>query len=275
MSRRGRATTPAPAQHADDRAAPAPAAVLDMDTVDGVICDVDGVVTDTARVHAASWKRAFDELLRGRARQTGVPMKPFDMQDDYLRYVDGKPRLDGLRSFLAARGITLPEGEPTDPADSPTVHGLSRRKNEYFHELLYRSGVLAFGSTVNLLRQLRQHGLRTAAVSSSRNSAEVLTAAGVAELFEVRVDGVDAVRLGLAGKPDPALFLEAARRLSIPPIRLAVVEDAYSGVAAGRRGGFGFVIGVDRGAHAEGLRRSGAHVVVQDLGQLSLRGRHR
>lgn len=249
--------------------------VVDLGRYRAVIFDIDGVVTDTARVHAAAWKRVFDEFLRARANELRVPLPPFDIRSDYLRYVDGKPRLDGVRGFLASRQIALPEGGADDPMDADTVHGLGRRKDEYFLAQLRRYGVTAFPSTVTLLRELRARGARTAAVSSSRNAGAVLTAAGVADLFDVAVNGHDAARLGLAGKPDPALFLEAVRRLHTPPAHAVVVEDALAGVEAGCRGGFGLVVGVDRGLQSGDLRRFGATVVVKDLGQLSLVGRAR
>ncbi|HEX5495236.1 MAG TPA: HAD-IA family hydrolase [Mycobacteriales bacterium] len=270
--RPGRAVEGRPGAVPGVRAAAVPP-VIDLNRMDGAVFDIDGVVTDTARVHAAAWKRTFDSVLRRNARRIGKPMKPFDLRADYLRYVDGRPRLDGLRGFLAARGIVLPEGKPTDQPGAFTVYGQARRKDEYFLDRLHRHGVLAFGSTVDLLRQIRTHGAVTAAVSSSRNAAEVLASAGVTDLFDVRVDGRDAMRMGLAGKPDPALFIEAARRLGSRPDRLVVVEDALAGVEAGCRGGFGLVVGVDRGSHSADLHRAGAHVVVTDLAQLSLRGR--
>jgi beta-phosphoglucomutase family hydrolase len=249
--------------------------VIDLGRHRAVAFDIDGVVTDTARVHAAAWKRVFDEFLRARAREQGVPLPPFDIRDDYLRYVNGKPRLDGIRGFLASRRITLPEGGADDPMDAPTVHGLGRCKEVYFLAQLRRYGVTAFPSTVRLLEELRARGASTAAVSASRNAGEVLVTAGVSGLFDVTVDGWDAARLGLAGKPDPALFLETARRLHAPPRRAVVIEDALAGVEAGCRGGFGLVVGVDRGFQSEDLLRFGADVVVKDLGQLSLVGRVR
>ncbi|HEY9472949.1 MAG TPA: beta-phosphoglucomutase family hydrolase [Mycobacteriales bacterium] len=246
---------------------------MDLSDLDAVLFDIDGVVTDTARVHAGAWKRTFDDLLRSQARWTGVPMKPFDIRNDYLHHVDGRPRLDGVRGFLASRDITLPEGADTDPPGQDSIHGMAKQKNAYFLDLLRRHGVTAFSSTVDVVRELRRRGVRTAAVSASRNAAQVLEAAGVADLFDVRVDGQDSTRLELAGKPDPAMFLEAAGRLGIPPARIAVVEDALAGVEAGARGGFRQVVGVDRGTQAEDLRRSGADTVVKDLSQLALLGR--
>ncbi|WP_020573905.1 HAD family hydrolase [Actinopolymorpha alba] len=255
---------------------------LDVDRISAVIFDTDGVITDTARVHAAAWKRCFDEFLRRRGRALGRTLPPFDVRQDYLDYVDGKPRLNGVRDFLAARGITLPEGSDADEGASTdgtesadTVHALAARKNRYFLEEIGRYGVAAFPSTVALVRELRDRGARTAAVSASRNCARVLTAAHVQKLFDVRVDGIDADELGLPGKPDPALFLETARRLRAKPAQAAVIEDTLAGVEAAHRGGFGLIVAVDRGRQAAELRRLGAHIVVEDLGELTVSGRRR
>lgn len=237
-------------------------------SLDAVVFDTDGVVTDTASVHAAAWKRMFDGYLEGRAARTGEPFVPFDAEEEYLRHVDGRPRYDGVRTFLASRGIELPDGEPDDPPDRETVCGLGNRKNDYFLAHLRERGAEPYPSTVALVRQLQARGIRTAAISASRNMAEVLDAAGLAELFEVRVDGVIAGQEDLPGKPDPAVFLEAARRLGVEPGRAAVVEDAIAGVEAGRRGGFALVVGVDRAGHADALAAAGADVVVEDLGEL-------
>lgn len=235
-----------------------------LDGLDAVIFDLDGVITDTAVVHAAAWKRLFDGYLAARFGTDGF--RPFE-EADYLAHVDGKPRYDGVRDFLASRGIALPEGDPSDPPDRETVCGLGNRKDEYFQVAL-RDGVDPYPSSVDLVRALREEGTAVAVVSSSRNAGAVLDAAGLGELFPVRVDGVDAHELGLAGKPDPALFLEAADRLGVDPDRAAVVEDALSGVEAGRRGRFRLVVGVDRADQAAELRQHGADVVVDDLGQL-------
>ncbi len=243
---------------------------LTLDRLEAVIFDMDGVITDTASVHAAAWKRLFDAHLWERSERTGESFVPFDADEDYRRYVDGKPRYDGVRSFLASRGIELPEGDPGDPPDRETVCGLGNRKNELFLENLREHGAEPYPSTVRLLHELSGRGVKTAAISASKNMSEVLEAAGVADLFPVRVDGVVAAELGLPGKPDPAVFVEAARRLGIDPSRAAVVEDALSGVEAGRRGGFALVIGVDRTGDSDGLRAAGADVVVGDLGELEL-----
>jgi beta-phosphoglucomutase family hydrolase len=240
---------------------------IDLSRYEAVVFDLDGVLTDTASVHAAAWKRLFDDFLRRRAEQAGVPFEEFTEQD-YLDYVDGKPRYDGVASFLASRGIDLPAGDPADPPGTETVCGLGNHKDELFHEALQTQGVDRFDTSVALVRALRDRGVRTAVVSSSRNCREVLERAGIAGLFEVRVDGVLLDAEGLPGKPHPAMFLEAARRLGVSPDRAVVVEDAVSGVEAGRRGGFALVVGVNRHGQAEALRHHGADIVVSDLGEL-------
>jgi beta-phosphoglucomutase family hydrolase len=244
---------------------------IPLDRVDAVVFDTDGVLTDTASVHSAAWKRMFDEYLEQRARRLGEPFRPFE-ELDYLRYVDGKPRYDGVAGFLASRGIELPWGDPADPPNDQTVCGLGNSKNNYFLAHLREHGVDAFPSSAALVRELVANGVRTAVVSASRNMRVVLDAAGMRHLFDVEVDGTDAARLGLAGKPDPALFLEAARRLEVAPARAVVVEDALAGVEAGRRGGFGLVVGVDRAGQAAELTARGADLVVDDLGRLGLDG---
>jgi beta-phosphoglucomutase family hydrolase len=246
-------------------------AALPLDRLDAVVFDTDGVLTDTASVHAAAWKRLFDEYLRERAARLGEPFRPFE-HEDYLRYVDGRPRFDGVAGFLASRGITLPEGTPSDPPELETAAGLGNRKNGYFLAAVAEGGVRPFASSLELVRNLRARGVRLAAVSASRNFAAVVEAAGMHGLFDAEVDGVEAARLGLPGKPDPALFLEAATRLGAPPARAAVVEDALAGVEAGRRGGFALVVGVNRGDQADELKARGADVVVGDLGELRLDG---
>ncbi len=241
------------------------------DRLDAVIFDLDGVITDTASVHRAAWKRMFDQWLAERTRAEGEDCRPFS-DDDYLLYVDGKPRYDGVASFLASRGISLARGDPGDSPTAETVCGLGNRKDELFLALLRERGVIAFPTSIELLQRLRANGSRTAIISASRNCAGVLDAAGIAQLFDAKVDGVDADALGLRGKPDPAVFLEAARRLGVEPGRAAVVEDALAGVEAGRRGRFGLVIGIDRVGHGEELRERGADVVVGDLGAVRVLG---
>lgn len=232
------------------------------------VLDMDGVVTDTASVHAAAWKQLFDEMLAARSADPAVDDRPFD-DADYRRYVDGRSREDGVATFLAARGVHLPPGGPDDPADADTAWAAAARKNLLFLDRI-RDGVRPFPSSVALLRRLRAGGVRTALVSASRNAGAILAAASVSELFDVRVDGTDAATLGLPGKPDPAMFLEAARRLGVAPADAVVVEDAVAGVEAARLGAFGLVVGVDRTGHRADLLAAGAHVVVDDLAQLDL-----
>jgi beta-phosphoglucomutase family hydrolase len=238
---------------------------------DGVrVClfDLDGVLTQTATVHAAAWKTMFDEFLRARAARTGSPFVAFDPIRDYDEYVDGKPRYDGVRSFLQARGIELPEGELDDPPDVETVHGLGNRKNDLVLALLRERGVEVYSGSVRYVRAVRDAGLRCAVVSSSANTREVLEAAKIDGLFEARIDGVVAQEQRLQGKPAPDTFLAGARALAATAGEAAVFEDALAGVEAGRAGGFRFVVGVDRTGQAEALRQHGADVVVSDLAQL-------
>ena|SRR5438477_3592806 len=230
--------------------------------------DLDGVVTKTALVHAAAWKEMFDDFLRSRAAATGTEFVPFDPVLEYDRYVDGKPRLDGTRSFLQARGIELPEGDPSDPPGTRTVHGLSNRKNALVLEMIDKMGVQVYEGSVRYLRRVREAGLRTAIVSSSANTVQVLDAAGITGLFDVRIDGVIARQRSLAGKPAPDTFLAAAQELGVPPARAVVFEDALAGVEAGRAGHFGCVVGVDRTGQAAELAEHGANIVVKDLEEL-------
>jgi len=234
----------------------------------GCLFDLDGVLTKTAKVHDAAWKQMFDDFLRDWSRRTGQPFVPFDPVADYDKYVDGKPRLDGTRSFLASRGIELPDGSEEDPPQAQTVHGLSNRKNQIVLERIRTDGVEAYEGSVRYVRAVRDAGLRRAVVSSSANAHDVLVAAGIEDLFEVRIDGVVAEREHLHGKPAPDTFLAGARALGLEPRAAAVFEDALAGVAAGRAGGFGCVIGVDRVGQADELREHGADVVVADLAEL-------
>jgi len=237
--------------------------------VAAVIFDTDGVITRTATVHAAAWAALFDSFLRDRAARTGEPFVAFS-DEDYRRFVDGLPRYEGVRRFLESRGITLPDGSPSDPPEASTVCGLGNRKNDAFLAEIAAHGVEPFETTLELVRALRSAGVGTAAVSASENCAAILAAAGAADLFDVRVDGLDIRSLQLAPKPEPDLFLEAARRLGVAPADAAVVEDALAGVEAGRRGGFGLVIGVDRTGHASDLLSHGADIVVSDLAELAV-----
>jgi beta-phosphoglucomutase family hydrolase len=238
------------------------------DNIRACLFDLDGVLTETATLHAKAWKRMFDEFLSARARHIGQQFVPFDAVRDYDQYVDGKPREDGTRSFLSSRGINLPEGTVDDPATEDTIHGLGKRKNDIFLGLMQEEGVEAYPGSVRYVRAVRDAGLRTAVVSSSENCHEALVAAGMEELFDVRIDGVVASERHLAGKPAPDTYLAAARALGAAPAHAAVFEDALAGVEAGRGGRFGFVVGVDRAGQADELRRHGADIVVTDLDEL-------
>ena len=238
------------------------------DGIHGCLFDLDGVLTQTAKVHDAAWKEMFDDYLRERSRKTGEPFVPFDPVADYDEYVDGKPRADGTRSFLESRGIHLPEGSDDDPPTAETVHGLGNRKNEIVLRKIRKDGVEAYPGSVAYLRAVKEAGLPRAVVSSSANCKDVLVAAGIEDLFDARIDGVAAEREHLRGKPAPDTFLAGARALGLKPTAATVFEDALAGVAAGRAGGFGFVVGVDRVGQAAGLREHGADVVVKDLAEL-------
>ena len=248
---------------------------LDLDRIDAFIFDMDGIVTDTAAIHAQAWKRLFDEYLRTRSKKLGEIFRPFDISKDYRRYVDGRPRYDGVRTFLEARGISLPYGQPDDGPDKETICGLGNRKNGYFLEHIRTSGIEPLQPNVDFVRSIRSKGLRTAVISSSRNCVEVLQSAGVRALFDVKVDGNDSEELQLNGKPAPDIFLEAARQLKVQPSRAAVVEDAVAGVEAGREGEFGLVIGVGDTRRSKGLKKHGAHLVVNDLSELDIHDRRR
>jgi beta-phosphoglucomutase family hydrolase len=240
---------------------------VDRDRFDAVLFDLDGVLTATAETHFASWKKLFDGYLRKRAEERGETFEPFG-ESDYRQHVDGKPRYDGVRDFLASRGIRLPHGSPQDPPSEETICGLGNLKNEILHETLEDEGVEIFQESIAWVKQLQERGIKTAVVSSSKNCQKVLEAAGIESLFEVRVDGNVAAELGLSGKPAPDTFLTAADRLGVAPERAVVVEDAISGVEAGRSGGFGLVVGVAREEDPEELRNHGADIVVGDLGEM-------
>jgi beta-phosphoglucomutase family hydrolase len=238
------------------------------DGVKACLFDMDGVVTQTAVVHAAAWKEMFDEFLRARAKSTGTEFVPFDAHAEYDAYVDGKPRLDGTRSFLESRGIELPEGKPDDPPGTPTIYGLSNRKNDLVLAKLAQGGVQVYEGTVTYIRSVREKGIATAIVSSSANTKQILDSAGLADLFDVRVDGLTATERGLRGKPAPDTFLAAATELHLTASQAAVFEDALAGVEAGRAGHFALVVGVDRVGQADGLSKHGADIVVKDLSEL-------
>ncbi|GFG73018.1 beta-phosphoglucomutase family hydrolase [Mycobacterium botniense] len=238
------------------------------ETVHACLFDLDGVLTDTASVHTKAWKAMFDAYLSHRAKRTGEKFVPFDPVADYRRYVDGKKREDGVRSFLSSRGIELPEGNPGDPPDAETIHGLGNRKNDMFQKTLHDEGVEVFDGSRRYLQAVTDAGLAVAVVSSSANTREVLEVSGLDRYVQQRVDGVTLREEHLAGKPAPDSFLRAAQLLGVEPDAAAVFEDALSGVAAGRAGNFGFVVGVDRLGQAEELRRNGADIVVTDLAEL-------
>ncbi|MEU9393338.1 beta-phosphoglucomutase family hydrolase [Streptomyces sp. NPDC048324] len=233
--------------------------------IQACLFDLDGVVTRTAVVHAAAWKETFDEFLRER---DGEDFRPFDSSADYDEYVDGRPRADGVRTFLASRGIELPEGSPDDPPDAQTVNGVGNRKNVLLLRRIRTEGVEAYDGTLRYIDAVRKRGLRTAIVSSSANTLDVLRSIDAEHLFDVRIDGVVAAERKLPGKPRPDTFLAAARDLGVDPKRAAVFEDALAGMDAGRSGHFGYVVGVDRVGQTEALYQHGADVVVKDLAEL-------
>ncbi len=236
--------------------------------VHACLFDLDGVLTDTASVHKKAWKAMFDDYLRHRAERDGEPFVAFDSHDDYLQYVDGKPRQDGVRSFLRSRGIDLPDGNPDDPPDAETVAGLGNRKNEMFQKVLHDDGIEAFSGSRRYLEAVAAAGLGIAVVSSSANTRQVLDVTGLSHFVQQRVDGLTLRDEHIAGKPAPDSFLRAAQLLGVEPAAAAIFEDALAGVAAGRNGHFGYVVGVDRADQAAQLRDSGADVVVSDLAEL-------
>lgn len=253
-------------------------APIDFSAYDAWLFDMDGVLTKTAAVHAEAWRQTFDEFLDQEAIRTGKTYAPFDAEGDYEKYVDGEPRADGVRNFLAARGIKLPEGAEGDPTDARTVQGVGNRKNELVLQVMKDKGVAVYDGVVALVTQLRQRGTKVAVVSASENTETALKAAGIAELFDARVDGLVVKTLHLAGKPAPDSYLEAAKMFHVIPSRAVVIEDALSGVEAGRAGRFGLVVGVDhhdvlsQHQYADELRAHGADVVVTDLDELVVNG---
>jgi len=242
---------------------------ISREKFDAVLLDLDGVITDTASLHAACWKQVFDEYLRKRTARSGETFRPFDLDADYRLYVDGKPRFDGVRDFLGSRGMRLPEGSHDDPPDAETVGGLGNRKDGLVHKAIADTGVRPYEGSVRLIQQLHRDGFKIAVVTSSQNCEAVLKAAGLEAFFDARVDGNVIQTQHLAGKPAPDTFLTAASLLQVAPARAVVIEDAIAGVQAGAGGHFGLVIGVARKGNAEELRRHGAHLVVNDLGELS------
>jgi beta-phosphoglucomutase family hydrolase len=243
--------------------------VITRERYDAVLFDLDGVITNTASVHAACWKQMFDEYLQKRATQRGEAFRPFDLANDYRLYVDGKPRYDGVRDFLRSRGIELPEGSRDDPPEMETVCGLGNQKNELVNEVIDQKGVEPYEGSVRLINQLCRNGFKIAVVTSSQNCAAVLKAAKLDTFFEAHVDGDIMHAQSLAGKPAPDTFLAAAKLLGVKPARSVVIEDAIAGVEAGSSGKFGLVIGVARKGNTEELAHHGAHLVVNDLSELA------
>jgi len=235
-----------------------------------VIFDLDGVLTQTAQVHAKAWKKLFDPFLKRQSEEKGIAFVPFDFKKDYLQYVDGKPRYEGIQSFLTSRDIHLPMGDPEDSPDKVTITGMGNKKNQLFLKQLEQDGVNVYQSTIDLIKQLREHAVKIGLISSSKNCTSIINKIGVTELFDVKVDGMDAAKMEIKGKPEPDIFLKASDQLGVEPRHVVVVEDAISGVQAGKRGGFGLVIGVDRSDQSEELRKKGADVVVKDLSEVSI-----
>jgi beta-phosphoglucomutase family hydrolase len=242
--------------------------IITRDRYDAVLFDLGGVITDTAKLHAACWKQMFDEYLQKRATQRGEAFRPFDLANDYRLYVDGKPRFDGVRDFLTSRAIRLPEGSPDDPPQLDTVGGLGNRKNDLVNAVIAHKGVQPYDGSVKLIERLRHDGFKIAVVTSSQNCGTVLKAARLDAFFEARVDGNMMHAQNLAGKPAPDTYLAAAKLLGVEPARSIVIEDAIVGVEAGHTGKFGLVVGVARKGNAEELRQHGAQVVVNDLSEL-------
>jgi beta-phosphoglucomutase family hydrolase len=238
------------------------------DPVRGFLFDMDGVLTRTASVHAEAWKQMFDEYLKSRPGPALPENRPFDKDGDYERYVDGRSRADGTRAFLESRGIALPEGHAGDPPGKQTIEGLSNRKNELVLQVLERDGVRVFDDTIRYVRAVRRAGYPCAVVSASANTAQVLDKAGIAGLFDARIDGVVAALRHLPGKPEPDMFLAGAQALGLPAAQAVVFEDALAGVEAGRAGGFAYVVGVDRVGQAAALQEHGADIVVTDVSSL-------
>lgn len=245
-----------------------PECPVSSEKFDAVIFDMDGVLTATASVHASSWKRAFDQYLRLRSARSEKPFIPFDIETDYKSYVDGKLRNDGVKSFLESRGIEIPYGNPSDAPESETICGIGNLKNSILEVAIETVGVDTFQGSVDFVNYVRKQELKTAVVTASRNSEAILKAAGIISLFDVIVDGNDAARLDLGGKPAPDTFLQAAQELGVEPGRAVVVEDSISGIQAGRDGGFGLVIGVDHYNDPDALTGNGADLVLNDLGDM-------
>lgn len=241
-----------------------------MLSFDAVIFDMDGVITKTAVVHSSAWKKMFDEYLRYREKQYGEPFHEFTHAQDYLSFVDGRPRYKGVDAFLKSRGITLPFGDPNNDPGKETVCGLGNRKDQLFNRVLEEDGVGVYASTLNLIRELLDRGVKIGVATSSKNCLVILKKAGITHLFATRVDGVVSAQMGLKGKPEPDIFTTASGNLGVKPQRAIVVEDAVSGVQAGAKGHFGLVLGVARENNARELKTNGADFVVGDLAEITL-----
>ena len=237
---------------------------------DAVIFDMDGVITKTAAVHSLAWKKMFDEYLHYREKEYNEPFREFTHADDYLSFVDGRPRYKGVEAFLKSRGINIPFGEPEDEPGKETVCGLGNRKNECFNKVLEEAGVGVYDSTIKLVKELLERGVKVGVATSSKNCVLILKRAGINNLFDTRVDGVVSAELGLKGKPEPDIFTTASDNLGVKYHRAIVVEDAVSGVQAGSKGHFGLVIGVARENNAHELKTHGADVVVEDLSEINV-----
>lgn len=235
-----------------------------------VIFDLDGVITKTAQVHAEAWKLTFDEYLRIREKRDGEPFREFTHDADYLPYVDGKPRYEGVRSFLESRGINLPYGDPSDTPEKETICGIGNRKNLMFREALKKKGAEIYPSTIEFIKVLKKSGIRVGVASSSKNCKAILESAGIGDLFETRVDGEVSLQMGLKGKPEGDIFVTAAKNLGAEPANSVVVEDATSGVQAGRNGGFGLVVGIARKDNEVELAENGADIVVRDMSEIDI-----
>lgn len=267
MEERYRSSTPPPTTESEVPQVSSSALGL-PENVHACLFDLDGVLTDTAGVHTKAWKEMFDSFLSKRAESNGEEFVPFDPDSDYRKYVDGKKREDGVRSFLESRHIELPDGGPDDPGDAETVHGLGNRKNDAFQKVLHDDGVEVFEGSRHYLQAVSDAGLAIAVVSSSANAKDVLEVTGLNRFVQQRVDGVTLREENIAGKPKPDPYLRGAELLDVEPAAAAVFEDAISGVQAGRAGKFGFVVGIDRVGQAQDLRDNGADVVVTDLAEL-------
>jgi beta-phosphoglucomutase family hydrolase len=235
-----------------------------------VIFDLDGVITDTAAVHSSAWKQMFDEFLKARAKRYNTPFIEFRHEEDYLPYVDGKPRYKGVESFLESRRIVLPYGNPHDSPQMESVCGLGNRKNQVFNQKILAGDIRIFETTVNFIHQLKKYNIRIGVASSSKNCKTVLDAAGLLDLFETRVDGVISAELGLKGKPEPDIFQTACDNLKVSYTQAVIVEDAVSGVQAGKKGGFGLVLGIARGGNSEELLTNGADISIGDIGEINI-----